>query len=267
MIKFEVNVNFFERKNSFKKPDFWKAKFEKLRTKIRGLKRSTEVDVESKWNSLKTRYMSIRNNIIPQKVMGSNKRAQPKWFNKDIAKQIRERQKAYKKSKQVPTQENIKIHKQHCRNVDKLIRKAKLDNEHKVAAAAKNNPKVFYAHVNSRKPIKNTIGPLKDAQDNIISSDEGMAELLNEYFASVYTEENLSEMPTPPSLCNGIEPLRKINLTVERVQQKIRKLNANKSPGPDGFYPREIKEVEKELAPHLFDVYTASFEQSKALSD
>ena len=81
MIKFEVNVNFLERINSFKKPDFGKANFEKLRAKIRGLKRSTEVDVESKWNSLKTRYMSIRNNIIPQKVMGSNKRAQPKWFN------------------------------------------------------------------------------------------------------------------------------------------------------------------------------------------
>ena len=124
MVKFEIKVNFSERKSTFIKPDFRKANFEKLRTEIGRLERSTEVDVESKWNSLKTRYMSVRKDCIPQKKINSKKHVQPKWFNKDIAKQIRKREKAYKQSKQVPTQENIKIHKQQCRIVDKLIKKA-----------------------------------------------------------------------------------------------------------------------------------------------
>ena len=47
-------------------------------------------------------------------------------------------------------------HIKECRNVDKLIRRAKL-NEDRVAAAAKDNPKAFFAHVNSRKLVKNTI--------------------------------------------------------------------------------------------------------------
>ena len=47
---------------------------------------------------------------------------------------------------------------------------------------------------------------------------------------------------------------------------KIRKLNQNKSPGPDGFYPRVIKETEEEIAPHLCDIYRASLEQRKAVS-
>ena len=51
-------------------------------------------------------------------------------------------------------------HIKECRNVDKLIRRAKLNEEDRVAAAAKDNPKAFFAHVNSRKPVKNTIGPL-----------------------------------------------------------------------------------------------------------
>ena len=46
-----------------------------------------------------------------------------------------------------------------------------------------------------------------------------------------------------------------------------KKFNANKSPGPDGFYPREIKEVENELAPHFYDIYKASLEQRKAVTD
>ena len=52
-------------------------------------------------------------------------------------------------------------HIKECRNVDKLIRRAKLNEEDRVAAAAKDNPKAFFAHVNSRKPVKNTIGPFK----------------------------------------------------------------------------------------------------------
>ena len=104
-------------------------------------------------------------------------------------------------------------HIKECRNVDKLIRGAKLNEEHRVAAAAaaaKDNPKAFFAHVNSRKPVKNTIGPLKDRTGSIISSDEGMANILTEYFTSGFTEEDTSEIPIVPIVYRGNNPLRKI---------------------------------------------------------
>ena len=66
-------------------------------------------------------------------------------------------------------------HIKECRNVEKLIRRAKLNKEDRVAAATKDNPKAFFAYVNSRKPVKNTIGPLKDRAGSIISSDEGIS--------------------------------------------------------------------------------------------
>ena len=267
IVKFEINTNFTIRKTSFIKPDFRNANFERLRTEVNRIEKISETNVEDKWNSLKNTYKTIRNDCVQQKHTRSNKPEQPKWFNNSIAKEIGERQKAYKLSKIYPTQENVKVHKQQCRKVDRIIRKSKLENEQRIAAAAKTNPKVFYAHVNSRKPIKSTIGPLKDRQGNMISSDEGMADLLNEYFASVYTEEDLQQIPSVPILYQGNEPLRKINITVERVREKIKKLNASKSPGPDELYPREIKEVEKELAPHLHDIYKTSLEQRKAVSD
>ena len=149
---------------------------------------------------MKDKYMSVRNYCIQQKNVSLNKPEQPKWFNNNIAKQIGERQKAHKLSKLYPTQENIKFHKQQCRMVDRMIKKAKLENEDRVANTAKTNPKIFYAYVSSRKPIKSAIGPLKNAQGNVISSDEGMADLLNEYFASVYTIESLQEVPNNPNV-------------------------------------------------------------------
>ena len=106
------------------------------------------------------------------------------------------------------------------RNVDKLIRRAKLNEENRVAAAAKDNPKAFFAHVNSRKPVKNTIGPLKDRTGSIISSDKGMANILNEYFTSGFTEEDTSEIPIVPIVYRGNNPLRKIEITVDKVKMK-----------------------------------------------
>ena len=267
VVKFEIKTNFSQKKRSFLKPDFKNANFERLRHGASRIEKSSAVDVELRWNSLRGNYQSVRNDCIPQKNVILNKTEQPKWFNRNISKQIGEREKAYKLSKTYPTQENIEIHRQQCRKVDRMVKKGKLEYEDRVAAASKINNKIFFAHVNSRKPIKSAIGPLKDAQGNIISSDEGMAELLNEYFVSVYTKEDLQEIPSVPIVYQGSNPLRKINITIERVREKIRKLNGNKSPGPDGFYPREIKEVENELAPHFYDIYKASLEQRKAVSD
>ena len=154
-----------------------------------------------------------------------------------------------------------------CRNVNKLIRRAKLNEEDRVAAAAKDNPKAFFAHVNSRKPVKNTIGPLKDRTGSITSTDEGMANIFNEYFASGFTEEDTSEIPIVPIVYRGNNPLRKIEITVDKVKMKLKKLNSNKSAGPDGFYPRVIKETEEETAPHFCDIFRTSLEQRKAVRD
>ena len=48
---------------------------------------------------------------------------------------------------------------------------------------------------------------------------------------------------------------------------KLKKLNSNKSAGPDGFYPRVIKEMEEETAPHFCNIFGTSLEQRKAVRD
>ena len=60
-----------------------------------------------------------------------------------------------------------------------------------------------------------------------------MADLLNKYYASVYTKEDTTEMPAVPVVYLGDKPLRKIEITEEKVKNKIKKLNPSKSQGPD----------------------------------
>ena len=207
--------------------------------------------------------MKAQSSCIPQRKITPNGTKQPEWFNKSIAEAISNRQKAYNISKLRPSPETKVAHIKEC----KLIRRAKLNEEDRVAAAAKDNPKAFFAHVNSRKPVKNTIGPLKDRTGSIISTDEGMANIFNEYFASVYTEEDTSEIPIVPIVYRGNNPLRRIEITVDKVKMKLKKLNSNKSAGPDGFYPRVIKETEEETAPRFCNIFRTSLEQRKAVRD
>ena len=65
----------------------------------------------------------------------------------------------------------------------------------------------------------------------------------------------------------GNNPLRKIEITVDKVKMKLKKLNSNKSAGPDGFYPRVIKEMEEETAPHFCNIFRTSLEQRKEVRD
>ena len=170
-------------------------------------------------------------------------------------------------SKLQPSSETKVAHIKECRNVDKLIRRAKLNEEDRIAAAAKDKPKAFFAHVNSRKPVKNIIGPLKDRADSIINSDESMANILNEYFASVYSEEDTLEIPIVPIVYRGNNPLRKVEITADKVKMKLKKLNSNEYAGPDGFHPKVIKETEEETAPHFCNIFRASLEQRKAVKN
>ena len=267
MVRFEIEASFSKSERIFSKPNFKRADFGRLRNEIKDIAISEKFDVEEKWQSFKTKFMKAQNSCIPQIKINSNRTEQPKWFNSNIGNAIRVRQKAYKLSKSQPNPATKKAHLQKCREVSKLIRKAKLEHEDKIATMVKENPKAFFAHVNSRKPIKSSIGPLKDNSDRIISSDEGMANILNEYFSTVYTNEDTSSIPNAPITYQGNEPLEKIIITEDMVKDKIKKLKSNKSQGPDGFHPRVLKETIDGCSRHFASILKASLEQKKAVSD
>ena len=267
IIRFEIESSFSREEKSFLKLNFKRADFDKFRCECRKFPLRTTVDLEGRWCELKTNTMAAQDQYIPKVKMIKNGTKQPGWFNKDIAKAIRVRNKAHKVSQMQPSQGSKSAHKKECRKVDRLIRKAKLEEEDKIIEEEKYNPKAFMGHVNSRKPIKSSIGPLKDNEGTLISSDAGMADLLNNQFVSVFTDEDVSEIPGMEIIYEGTMPLRKIIITEEIVRKKIKKLNPNKSPGPDGFHPRVIKEVEEEIAPHLGGIYILSLRQKKAVKD
>ncbi|CAM5131339.1 unnamed protein product [Natator depressus] len=81
--------------------------------------------------------------------------------------------------------------------------------------------------------------------------------------------EDVREIPKPePSFVGDrSEELSQIEVTLEEVLELIEKLNSNKSLGPDGIYPRVLKELKCEIVELLTMVCNLSFKSATVPND
>ena len=162
---------------------------------------STE-DIEDNWAAQKAELILIRDKFVPHKKKSRNKR---KWINKAVVKCRRAKVKAW--NKYISSGRNSQLlydkYKQILRKSVQTNNKAKIEFEKKLADNVKNDSKSFYAYVRSKQRSKVRVGPLKDTSDKIISDNKEAANLLNEYFASVFTVENVNNVPNPINFFKG----------------------------------------------------------------
>ena len=108
------------------------------------------------------------------------------------------------------------------------------------------------------------VGPLENNSGNIISDGFQMAEVLNEYFSSVFTTEYISSLPVPfpKSEGNKSEHLGQLFVTPEMIEkEKIKKMKDNKSHGVDGIPPKLLKEIVEQISTPLSKVFNLSLEE------
>ena len=87
-----------------------------------------------------------------------------------------------------------------------------------------------------------------------------MAVVLNEYFRSVFTTEDISS-PVPFTKFGGnkSEHLGQLFVTPEITANKI-KMKDNKSPGVDGIPPKLLKEMAEQISTPLAELFNLSLE-------
>jgi len=92
------------------------------------------------------------------------------------------------------------------------------------------------------------------------SDSSAKANIFNNYFASIFTEEDYSTVPTlNPQHLNDINPL---TISTEGVAHLLQNIDPGKSGGPDGIPGRFLKELSFEIAPALTLIFETSIKQS-----
>jgi hypothetical protein len=99
-----------------------------------------------------------------------------------------------------------------------------------VADTDKNNRK-FTKYVKSKTKSKTSIGPLVTKDKKILTGAKEMAEELNSFFATVFTQEDLSSIPEAETeLIQKVMP--PVQVTQQEIAKNIRKLRRRGSrPG------------------------------------
>ena len=86
------------------------------------------------------------------------------------------------------------------------------------------------------------------------------AELLNSFFSSVFTSENLNVLPELDDLHYDYS-LNSVHITSDIVFNKLRTLRSNKSPGPNGLHPLALKEAAAQLCMPLSMLFRRSLDE------
>ncbi len=117
-----------------------------------------------------------------------------------------------------------------------------------------------------QKVLGTTVGPLATKDGNFVNEDTEMANILNYFFASVFTDEDLGDTK-PLAERHNDTYLNNIHITERDIFQAVNKINLNKTSGPDKIETRILKEVKEEISHPLLIPFTESLRQGKVPTD
>ena len=223
-------------------------------------------DVNKQWEFFKTKYLEAESKFIPRKkiyINGKlNKKLSVKFDRKTLALRKKKNHLWSKMRKNLASEEEQLSFRRLRNKVKSLCAKAKKVVEKKIAKNAKSNPKGFWAYTQSQLKTKSSmpdlIRPGTEKNPIYAKSDEEKAEVLVDYFSSVFTiEADLNNMP-PFDERNYNKPLYDIEISEKMVYDKLRKIKVNKSPGPDNIHPRVLNNAACNLAKPLSIIFKTS---------
>ena len=151
------------------------------------------MNVEDMWTFIKNNVQQAMTLYIP-KTCKSKKSLNEKCFTSNIFKSVKKKHHLYKKylntRNGIDYMRYVRMRNQVCNK----IKRTKKTYEGRIAKDCTKNPKLFWQYVNNKTKFKERISPLI-VNNDLITSDKGKAEAFNNYFSSVFTNEDKNNIP------------------------------------------------------------------------
>lgn len=269
VIRFEVIVPKKVKDSNTVKYNYFKADYDAVRAHAEKLdwdgtniwtnnNTVSEEEVTQFWNVLKSNVLKLRDKHIGVKKKPLNN---VKWGNREVKRGRKAKKKAWDNYVKSGREDALyEIYKKRLNESVAINRKARYDYEQKLADNIKEDCKSFYAYVNSKKCNSRKVGPLEDPHGELVQEPDRAADILNNYFSSVFVDENLSNIPKPIEMFSGTEGLSSVLITESVVLDKLKRINVSKSQGPDQLHGKLLYEIRYQLVKPLTKLFNLSLD-------
>ncbi|KFQ75960.1 hypothetical protein N337_07842, partial [Phoenicopterus ruber ruber] len=169
-------------------PDFRRADFgifSDLLGKVPQDKALEGRGAQESWLIFKNHLLRAQERCVPTKKKSGKNARRPAWINRELLDKLRHKKGAYREWKQgwVAWEEYREI----VRAAREQVRIAKALIELNLARDVKGNKKSFYRYVTDKRKTRENVGPFWKETGDLVTQDMEKAEVLNYFFASVFT--------------------------------------------------------------------------------
>ena len=196
------------------------------------------------WQILKSKLIELRNRFVPTRLTKTGTESIKGSFpiSQVLQTAIKEKHRIHRSWIRCKRRGSFSTTREaYCKarkKVKRLMRQSKKSFEKAIATESKKNPKPFWKYVRSKLRTKSGISPLlrdKKNPNSLKFDDTEKAEILQDQFCSVFTQEQDGELPTMDRRTE--RAMSDLIITEDEVRKEILLLNINKSCGPDDISP------------------------------
>ena len=224
-------------------------------------------NVDDAWSRFKDLLLTAADQCIPKVRLSRKKRAH--WLSAETLQQIRKKRRQYRMAKQSGKQEDITRYKTTSNTVRRLTCKDHRSHLEDISQQLVSNQRVFWRWLKNVRGGSAGIPNLK-FMGSVLTAAADKAKAFNAYFCSIFTKENLSNLPHLRSLLQASWSTASISDVVideDSVLEALGGIDPSKACGPDEIPGRLLKEGAPWLAEPLTRLFNMSLQSGSLPSD